>query len=454
MRTNLAPFLFLVVLAAACGLTVVDTLAQDDRVAPIPLAIVGEDTLTTTQLKIELAIMKNRNEQNAPTAPLDPDQVLRRLIQNQLVIQEGFRMGLDREFTVVNQVREVVRHECMAALLDSVARSVSEKSPDIHEARRLAVKHYLDQLEEKYQASYDTALLASLDYGSSDPKVQKYLNESEEILAVMPTGKLTVAAYSRIVRFTEFHGLVGKPNAAEKRDEVFRDWFAEALLNFQFQAQGMEKDPEIVLIAERMERNLVLEETLRVLLEFDFSPSEKEVESYYQSHLDAVTSAPRVKMESLKTANEEPALALREKMLKGTPINWLYSNDPSVIQGPPPFPREFIEPEKLGLKPEVVEVGYIPPPYQVPTGWVVAKIEEVEKAAPQPLDRCTSTILGMMKSEQTQQLMIDILAQLEAVTPVEVLAGAEATVADVILDFEEKGGAVKAEPTANPSREG
>ena len=453
MRTNLAPLL-LVALAAAGSLAGSSTLAQATPVTPIPLAIVGEDTLTTTQLKIELAIMRNRNEQNVSAAALEPDQVLRRLIQNQLVIQEGYRMGLDQEFTVVNQVTEVVRHECMAALLDSVALAVPAETEDIHEARRLAVKNYLERLQENYQAYYDTTLLESLDYGSKDPEIQKYLNESDEILAVVPTGKLSVAAFSRIVRFTEYHGLAGKPNAAEKRDEVFREWFAEALLNYQFRAQGMDKDPEIVLIAERMERTLVLEETLRVLLEFDFAPSEEEVESYYQSHLDAVTLGPKVKMESLKTATEEAALVLREKMLKGTPVNWLFSNDPSVIKGPAPFPEEFIEPGKLGLKPEVVAVGYIPPPYQVPTGWVVAKIEEVTEPEPRPLASCRSTIVAMMKGEQTQQLMIDILAQLEGASPVEVLPGAEQTVADIISDFEEKGGAVKAESSANPSREG
>ncbi len=398
--------------------------------------------------------MKNRNEQNLTPRSLDPAQVLRRMIQNQLVIQEGYRLGLDKEFTVSNQVLEVVRHECMAALLDSVAFSVPQDTPDYHEARRLAVKNYLTELEEKYEATYDSTLLASLDFGLDDAEMQAYLRDSEDVLAVVPTGKLSVSAFSRIVRFTEFHGLIGKPEAGQRRDEIFHEWFAEALLNYQYQAQGMDRNPEVVLIAERMERTLVLEETLGILLEFDFAPSEEEVEDFYKAHLDAVTPTPRVKMKSIKAADEASALALFDKMLRGTPSSWLYSNDPTVVQGPPPFPEEFFQPSQLGLQPENLVVGYIPKPYQVPTGWVVAIISEIEEPVPAPLADCRNQILSMMKSDQTKQMMVRILERLEEATPVEVFADAEEAVALVIADFEAKGGAIDAEPAANPNGEG
>lgn len=442
------------ILACTSGMFVDHTFAEDTRVEPVALAIVGEDSLTTTELKIELALMKNRNEAGAPTPNLDPAKVLRRMIQNQLIVQEGYRMGMNEEFVVSNQVLEVVRHECMAALLDSVALSVPRDTPDFYEVRRLAVKGYLEGLKETYQASVDSTLLATLDYGSDDPEMQAYLNESKDTLAVVPTGKLSVAAFSRIVRFSEFHGLIGKPNAAERRDDVLREWFAEALLNYQYQAQGMDKEPAMVQLAERWERNLVLEETLGVLLKTDFDLSEDKVEAYYQAHLDAVTPSPKVKMESLKVADEASAKEVYAKLLRGTPASWLYSNDPAVVQGPPPFPEEFFPPNQLGLKPENLVVGYIPPPYQVPTGWVVAIISEIEDPPPTPLASCRVQIENMMRSEQTENLMVDILDQLEAATPVTVLPGAESEVQIVIEDFMAKGGAVQMGPTADPNGEG
>jgi hypothetical protein len=454
MPTIRPKHLVFLILACTTGMMVDHTFAEDTLVEPVALAIVGEDTLTTTELKIQLALMNNRNVEGAPTPSLDPAMVLRRLTQNQLIIQEGYRMGLNEEFIVANQVLEVVRHECMAALLDSVAYSVPKETPDYFEARRLAVKNYIEDLQEKYEATVDSTLLATLDYGSDDQEMQAYLNESQDILAVVPTGKLSVAAFSRIVKFTEFHGLVGKPDAADKRDKVFHEWFAEALLNFQYLAQGMDKDPEMVMLSERWERNLVLEETLGILLQTDFTLSETEIEEYYRSHLEAVTPAPKVKMKSLKVADEAAALAIYDKLLRGTPANWLYSNDPSVVQGPPPFPEEFFRPNQLGLKPENLVVGYIPPPYQVPTGWVVAIISEIENPAPTPLASCRPQIENMMRSEMTEQLMVEILEKLEEVSPVVILPGAETTVLAVIDDFKAKSGAALVGPTQNPNGEG
>ena len=87
-----------------------------------PIAIVGEDTLTTTDVRIELGLMKQRRQDDGPTMRPEAAQVLRRLVQNRLVIQEGYRMGLQDEFVVANPVKEFVMTRAMAAYLDSLER--------------------------------------------------------------------------------------------------------------------------------------------------------------------------------------------------------------------------------------------------------------------------------------------------------------------------------------------
>jgi hypothetical protein len=262
-----------------------------------------------------------------------------------------------------------------------------------------------------------------------------------------------VAGFSRVLRFKEFHGLVGKPNAAQKRDEVFRGWLSEAVLNHQVEVQGMLSQPRFATMASRLERDLVLQETLRVLLEADFAPTDAEVEAYYQEHLAEFTPAPRVKMGSLKVANAEAAAVLRTKILDGTPVTWLKSNDKSVVQGPSPFPEDYFAPHQLGLSQEEVKVGWVPEPYQVPSGWVVAVVTEVEEPLPTPLASCRNELLAGMKAEQTRNLMNDILAQLEAATPVTVLPGAEANVKAVVEDFFARQDAAATDPQS-PAQEG
>ena len=428
--------------------------------APLPLAIVGPDTLTTTELKIELGIMENQRPDGAQSSLPNSDDVLRRLIQNRLVMQEGYRMGLDQEFVVSNQVVEFVRHKTMTTLLDSVSTSVPADSPDIHEARRLAVFNYLADLNERYHVTVDSTLLASLDYGSTDPAVQKYLREDETVLAVVPTGRLTVAGFSRILRFTEYHGLVGKENADDKRDKAFRKWLSEAVLNHQAKLQHIADMPRFATMARRYEETLVLQEALRLLLTFDFKPSEDEVQKYWQQNPDKFSPAPRVRMESLKVASHTAAADLRRQMMEGAPVSWLKGNVAAVIQGPAPFPAEFFEPSKLGLKAEEMKVGWVPEPYQVPSGWVVARVQEIEEPAPTPLASCRDAVLANLKAEQTRELMTSIIAQLEEATPVTVMPDAKSIVTEVIAEFgrrtalESAGEPGSETPSTSPSQEG
>ncbi len=402
---------------------------------PTPLAIVGPDTLTTTDLKIELGIMINQKDVGDASTLPKPDQVLRRLVQNRLIVQEGYRMGLHEEFVITNQVFEFIRHQTMTALLDSVTAAVPKTAGDMHEARRLAVGDYLADLRERFGVSVDTALLATLDYGSADPQMQEYLRNDTTVLATVPTGQLTVAAFSRNLRFTEYHGLVDKPDADKKRDKAFEAWLAEVVLYHQVGLQKMTELPRYTVMAERMERNLVLQEGLRMLLDFDFSPTASEIETYYQANLAQFTAEPRVKMESLKVGSNTAAEKLMGEMKRGVPVNWLRKNNENVVKGPPPFPLEFFEPAKLGLNQVDMQIGFIPEPYQVPSGWVVAIVVDIEEPAPKALAQCQNELLAMMKSGQTRDLMIEILDRLEVVAPITILPDAEVETAKIIQRF-------------------
>ncbi|MCB1184225.1 peptidyl-prolyl cis-trans isomerase [bacterium] len=400
-----------------------------------PIAIVGEDTLTTTDVRIELGLMKQRRQDDGPTMRPEAAQVLRRLVQNRLVIQEGYRMGLQDEFVVANPVKEFVMTRAMAAYLDSVALSVPADQAHDYEVRRLAVADHMRDLYAMYHVQVDSSVLASLDYGRDDDAYQQQLREDPRVLAVVPKGTLTVAGFSRIMRFKEYHGLVGKPDAAERRDEVFRNWVAEATLAHHLQLQGTLERPPFTLMQERFERDLVLQEALRVLLEFDFAPSDDEVQAFYEENIAEYTPPAMVRMASLKVANAEQAERLREKVLGGTPIDWLRKNDDTVIDGPPPFPTDFYAPEKLNIAPENVEAGYVPNAYQVPSGWVVARVEEVQAPTPRPLASCRNEVLSHLKAARTRDLMITIIDRLEEATPVTVMPDAEASVAAVIEEF-------------------
>lgn len=408
-------------------------LAEEPRI----LAYVGEDTLTTVDLKIELNIMERKGEDKARPVLPEADKVLRRLIQNRLLVQEGYRMGLNEEFAVRNQVNEAVNARCMGALLDSVALSIPDDTPDLKETRRRAVRDYIENLMVVHEVQVDSTLLKSLDYGSDDPEMQERLRDSEEVLAVVPTGTLTVAAFSRIVRFTAFHGLVGKEDAAERRDQIFHEWVSEAVTIHEARRQDIRRRPSIQLYERRLERALMLEETLSILLQLDFDPTEEEVEAFYQENIGGFMAEAMVKMESLKFVSEEAAVAAKDRLSRGATMKWIKSNMDQVIEGPDPFPADFFVAGKLGLKPEQAFTGFIPDPYGVPGGWVLARISEVREPTPIPLSECRDLVLRRMKAHMTSEHMRDIITRLEEAVEIQIMPDAEDVVAEILAAQQE-----------------
>jgi hypothetical protein len=429
-RFSMLVFSISVTLIAVSGQMPLAQPSTSDEVEA-PLVLVNGDTITTYDLRLELDIMEKMNPE-AGVKHSEPEGVLRRLIQNQLVLQEGYRMEVDKYVSVANQVKELKRSKGMVMLLDSVALSVSADTPDLTEARRKAVRSYIEGLMTSHNVSVDSTLLKSLDYGSADAEVQKYLLNSTDELAVIPTGNMTVGRFTRVLRFTEFHGLVGKPDAAQRRDKAFDEWITEAVLSHQVRIQKLDQIPSIREPARDLEHVLVRQEAIRALLESSYEPQEDEIKQYYDENITAFTSPVRVKMKSKKLNTEEAANAFRKKLSEGANIEWLASNDPEVVPGDDPFPYEWFAPEKLGLKPKEMKTGYIPSPYGVPGGWVVAIVSEIEEPAPIPLDECRSKIVRLLESRNKRLVMADIMARLEDASEIEILPGAENVVQKIL----------------------
>lgn len=402
--------------------------------AVVPLVRVNDDTVTTHDLWLELDIMKKVRSESDSTSLPEPGSILRRLTENQLILQEGYRMGLNEDYSVSNQVTELARTKGIVMLLDSVAASVPESTSDLKEARRTAVKSYIDGLMTKYAVSVDSTLLRSLDYGSADEGVQEKLRDSDQVLVVLPTGKMSVARFSRVLRFQEFHGLVGKPDAAERRDKAFNEWITEAILSHQVKQEKLDRVPSIRDAARDLEHFLVRQETIKALLETPYQPGNDEIKQYYEENIASFMAPVRIKMKSKKLNTKEAAEAFREKLVEGAEIEWLAEQDPEVVPGKDPFPYEWFEPQKLGVEPEDVAVGRVPGPYGVPGGWVVAVVSEVEEPTPIPLGECRSKIVVQLKARNRQKMMEDIMARLKQASDIEILAGAEDVVRRVLAE--------------------
>lgn len=390
----------------------------------LPLAVVNGDTVTTADLDLELKFFA-KSKAAAPK----PADVLRRMTQNRLIVQEGYRMSLDAQYMVANQVKEAMRSQCTEVLLDSVVNSVPETVSGADEKRRQAVQDYVDRLKRRYASPVDSTLLKSLDYASADPKVQQTLRESEAVLARIPPGAMTVKELSRQIRFIEFHGLQGKADAAQKRDKIFGEWMIEALLNYQAKIQRIADRPAMKRFKGRFEREIMYEETLKILLDVKFEPTPAQVEEYYRRHLADVTPTPRVKMESVRVKTRPAAEKLVAQVRQGAKLNWLAKTNPDVLPGAPPLPADWVEAGILQLGGDDLKPGHVIPPVELMGAWLVAVVAEVERVQPQPLAACRDEMVAGLQAEHTRAEMGKIVARLEKAAVIRTLPGAEAEVA-------------------------
>lgn len=513
-----------------------------------PLAQVNGEAIGLADLEAEL-----RDLQPGASAPA-PAAVLRRLIQNRLLEQEGYRIGAETEPGVHNQVQDLLRLRSVVALMDSVSaeagragkaaldslmnqerelrryahilvadaataralrdslsagvpfadlarrhsldgnaarggelgwagagayvpafeaaaaplaigeiagpvetqfgwhlitllesrRETAGQSPAMREAmqtarereqRMAAVRAYVAGLRERYAVAVDDSLLARLDFGSEDPAVQTALRESDAVLAVLPTGRLTVQGLYRQTIFKYFHGLAGRAEAAQLAGEVFREWVDEALLSYEAKQAGLQERPALQAEAKALERALLREEVLKLLLlSVQAAPSEDELAAYYAANPARFAPPPRVKLRSLAFADEAAAAAFRARVEQGVQFGWLAAREPAGLPAPAPFSEEWLEPAALGLADAALAEGALLGPLPREERWVVAQVQQRERPTPPSFAECREEVLAAHQRERQQEAVRRGLAQLEAAATVTIAPDAESRVAALLAE--------------------
>jgi peptidyl-prolyl cis-trans isomerase C len=512
------------------------------------LATVGGEPLTVQDLDAEISATLAAGQSREGLTKADPDAVLKRLVQDRLLEQEGYRTGADKLPEIRSQVRDLLRARAVRALMDSVSAPPPGKTtprpdsllgrtsvvrryshilvPDEAVARTLrdsldrgvpfadlarrhstdttapsggdlgftaedayieefeaaasklklngiagpvhskfgwhlitltatrtdtlksapmvtavleakerqrrteAVRAYVQRLRVKYAVTTDDSLLARLDYASKDPAKQKELQTSTAVLAVIPTGKLTVAGLTRNIRFKYFHGLEDKPDAAAIRNGMFDEWVTEAVLSHEAHRLGLDRRPSVEREGKVEERRLLREEVLKNILDFPFKPAEAEILAFYQGHQKELETKPRAKVQSVLFEDEAAAKQFGDQLGAGARFSWLVDRTKGIKGGPPPIPDSWIGLDKLGLAGKPVGEGTVVGPLKIPNGWAVGAVVSVAKAGAPPLGECRDQVLQLMRGERNRQVIQESLDQLWKSSGVNIATTAGSTVAD------------------------
>lgn len=294
-----------------------------------------------------------------------------------------------------------------------------------------AIEEYVRSLFRKYGATVDSTLLASLDYGSADPKVRTELQSSERVLVRFPWRTLTVRDLSQEIRFQHFHGLANKPDAARLRDEAFHEWTTQLLLRHEASELGFDRTPILLLEAEALERRLVREAVLNLVLDVDFVPTEAEVANYHAAHPDEFRSTPRFRVNGLLLDDEEAARSARQMLGNGARIGWIAANAEGVVDRNPADLSGWLEAADVAFE-GVPAVGTALGPFPLGENWAVAEVIEVESTRLLGLEECRPRVLQALKAEAMRAAMQRAVERLEESAVIEIAKDAEKAVAERI----------------------
>jgi hypothetical protein len=290
-------------------------------------------------------------------------------------------------------------------------------------------REYVASLKAKHGVKVDEELLKSLDYGSEDQAVQDELRESEEILATIGKHPLTVSGLTFRIRFQYFHGIEGKENADQIRDQVFDEWLTESLLRYEALQEGYQHKPEIAEAAERYKRDLIREEVLSLVLEAPRKAEPGELEEYYETHRDRFTPKPEVKVDGVFLDTRESAVEFKKGLDEGARVGWLAERSPGVVDPKPAIYADWLPPDVLGGLGVDLTKGAVVGPFVLREAWTVVKIVDVQDVKPTPFEECKDKVAAAVKNEHRRESLHRALERLKAQADIRVEDDAEKRIA-------------------------
>ncbi|MEZ4651500.1 MAG: peptidylprolyl isomerase [Candidatus Eisenbacteria bacterium] len=221
-----------------------------------PLATVNGETITTLDLDVLLA-SQPRPKPGEDVASLSPDGVLRRLVENRLIEQEGYRIEVDKRPEVRNQVWDLRRHKGMMALLDSVSRQErhAEDEQLQNALAETAIILRVSQILRKDEASA-LAMLDSLKAGIPFAELaDKY---SQDTTSVIQAGgdlgwarqDLFIPAFSEVLQ-TMSPGQVSPPIETE------RGWHILTITDWRSETAGQNEAMELAILEKAKESRVM-----------------------------------------------------------------------------------------------------------------------------------------------------------------------------------------------------
>lgn len=337
----------------------------------------------------------------------------------------------------------VYKIENQFAVTRLVERRATAKAVPRSDAEQEALKRkqlreigvLVDELRTRY-ATVDDKLLASVDFESAKGGIESFLGDKRPVARIAGEPSITVGDVADAVRKRLFHGseAAGQGRLNRKKMDVLDDLIVKRVVMKEARRLGLDKKPEYLALRKRYEDELVFGAFIGKVINPGIKASDEEARRWYDEHRKEITSADRVRLESVAFSDRKHAEEALAKLRSGADLAWVRTNasgrlDPSSTADALQIPVGMVALPELpdGVR-EAVRGGK-PGEYRlhaVPSGPVyVLRVAEAAPGAARPFDDVKEAVKSRVTADKRRKAFEQYVGKLREASEVKVSLSAE-----------------------------
>ncbi|MGV1101039.1 peptidyl-prolyl cis-trans isomerase [Thiovibrio sp. JS02] len=202
-------------------------------------------------------------------------------------------------------------------------------------AQRLeAQAKYIEALQEKH-AKVDEELFRKLDFEAKEPGFEAMLQDKGVVATIAGEAPVTVGDLGAEMKKKFFHGvdqMIGTGKINKEKDGVLDKILTERVIAKEALAQGIDRSAVFTDMVEEFRRSMLFGAFMTKVIIPNLRLEEKDIEQYYQEHLNDFSSPPMVRLKSLAFSEKGKAEEALAKLRKGTEFAWLASHAEGQVE--------------------------------------------------------------------------------------------------------------------------
>ena len=302
----------------------------------------------------------------------------------------------------------------LAEYYEEVRRVVYEREWDAANRRELEL------IKHKHGAELHTNALRKLyDHLNGRPLRVADLSSEDAALSLYTYGSEAMTL-DNVVRNLQATGVSGPLPQYERAVEVFEKLLLRpALFAREAAEEGWEEEPEFVAWFGKMRKKALLTSLMERRVKSKIHVSEEEVKDYYKHNSSQFKTLPSVTIRELLADNAEDAKDFRRQLEAGVNIASLLIRRDVETHGRPRSGRLQLNPILAPRYPVLVEAAFAAEdgdwvgPLETADGhFAVFQVVESKKAEVETFDRAKDRVKGLLRQQQEDQLVGDLISRL------------------------------------------